>query len=237
MRTQSDPVADPDAYRTLLLAALGATIRPTSSARRSRRSAVRGRGGGPHRRPAGRTVAGPPWNASGTSRTASSCSRDASAGSSPTTSREIIGYDQDAWVARLRHGVDDPHALVGLFTALRRSNLALWAASSPAERRADRSPQRARPGELRPDVPPGRRPRPDPSRAGAGGPDRGPCRAARRRGRLSGNLEQRAPADPGLPRRSPERSPLRRHGHRRIDRRAMRCRPSARHMECAGPRS
>jgi hypothetical protein len=47
---------------------------------------------------------------------------------------EIIGYDQDAWVARLRHGVDDPHALVNLFTALRRSNLALWEASSPAER-------------------------------------------------------------------------------------------------------
>ena len=47
---------------------------------------------------------------------------------------DIVGYDQDAWVAGLRLGVDDAQALVNLFTALRRSNLALWAASSPADR-------------------------------------------------------------------------------------------------------
>ncbi len=39
----------------------------------------------------------------------------------------IVGYDQAIWVARLRHGDDDPADLVGLFEALRRSNLALWA--------------------------------------------------------------------------------------------------------------
>ena len=39
----------------------------------------------------------------------------------------IVGYDQAIWVARLRHADDDPGDLVGLFEALRRSNLALWA--------------------------------------------------------------------------------------------------------------
>jgi protein involved in temperature-dependent protein secretion len=40
---------------------------------------------------------------------------------------QIVGYDQAIWVARLRHADDDPADLVGLFEALRRSNLALWA--------------------------------------------------------------------------------------------------------------
>ncbi len=40
---------------------------------------------------------------------------------------ELVGYDQALWVARLRHVDDDPTALLDLFEALRRSNLALWA--------------------------------------------------------------------------------------------------------------
>jgi hypothetical protein len=40
---------------------------------------------------------------------------------------ELVGYDQALWVARLHHGEDDPAALLDLFEALRRSNLALWA--------------------------------------------------------------------------------------------------------------
>lgn len=39
---------------------------------------------------------------------------------------ELLGYDQALWVARLHHADDDPAALVDLFEALRRSNLALW---------------------------------------------------------------------------------------------------------------
>jgi hypothetical protein len=38
----------------------------------------------------------------------------------------IVGYDQALWVANLRHSEDEPAALLVLFEALRRSNLALW---------------------------------------------------------------------------------------------------------------
>jgi hypothetical protein len=44
------------------------------------------------------------------------------------------GYDQDLWVARLRHVDDDPEALVALFTALREADLAFWARTTPGER-------------------------------------------------------------------------------------------------------
>jgi hypothetical protein len=47
---------------------------------------------------------------------------------------ELIGYDQDLWVARLRHNQDDPEELLELFEALRRANLALWERTPPAER-------------------------------------------------------------------------------------------------------
>ena len=39
----------------------------------------------------------------------------------------LAGYDQDDWVRALAHGDDDPAALLDLFGALRRANLALWA--------------------------------------------------------------------------------------------------------------
>jgi hypothetical protein len=45
---------------------------------------------------------------------------------------EIIGYDQDLWVARLHDG-DDPAAMLALFEALRAANLAFWARTSPAD--------------------------------------------------------------------------------------------------------
>ena len=47
---------------------------------------------------------------------------------------DLVGYDQDRWVARLRHGDDDPEELVALFVALRAANLALWARSTDEER-------------------------------------------------------------------------------------------------------
>jgi hypothetical protein len=47
---------------------------------------------------------------------------------------DIVGYDQDRWVDRLRHGDDDPAALLAVFDALRRANLELWAHVPVADR-------------------------------------------------------------------------------------------------------
>ena len=47
---------------------------------------------------------------------------------------EIVGYDQDRWVDRLRHRDDDPDELIALFEAVRTSNLRLWARTPVAER-------------------------------------------------------------------------------------------------------
>ena len=46
----------------------------------------------------------------------------------------LIGYDQDLWVDRLRHGDDDPQRLLEVLAALRASNVELWRRSSQAER-------------------------------------------------------------------------------------------------------
>ena len=46
----------------------------------------------------------------------------------------IMPYDQDLWVERLRHQDDDPQEMLALFTALRRSHLALWERTSQADR-------------------------------------------------------------------------------------------------------
>ncbi len=47
---------------------------------------------------------------------------------------ELIGYDQDRWVAALHDPVEDAEVLLGLFEPLRRSNLDLWARSSNDDR-------------------------------------------------------------------------------------------------------
>ena len=39
---------------------------------------------------------------------------------------DIVGYEQALWVDALRHGDDDPAALLSLFDALRAANLDLW---------------------------------------------------------------------------------------------------------------
>lgn len=44
---------------------------------------------------------------------------------------ELVGYDQALWVDRLHGDDDDPADLIALFEALRRSNLAMWARSTP----------------------------------------------------------------------------------------------------------
>ena len=47
---------------------------------------------------------------------------------------DIVGYDQDRWVDRLRHREDEPGELIALFDALRTANLRLWAKTPPADR-------------------------------------------------------------------------------------------------------
>jgi hypothetical protein len=46
----------------------------------------------------------------------------------------LVGYDQDLWVDRLKHGLDDPEVVLETFETLRRANLALWARSTEEER-------------------------------------------------------------------------------------------------------
>jgi hypothetical protein len=47
---------------------------------------------------------------------------------------ELIAYDQDLWVDNLHGDDDDPVVLLRQFEELRASNLALWLASSEADR-------------------------------------------------------------------------------------------------------
>ena len=58
----------------------------------------------------------------------------------------LLGYDQDLWVARLRHNDDQPDELLTVFSALRAANLQLWRRSSAADRQrvamhAERGPE------------------------------------------------------------------------------------------------
>jgi hypothetical protein len=46
----------------------------------------------------------------------------------------LLGYDQDRWVARLRHNDDQPDELLAVFSALRAANLRLWGRSSADDR-------------------------------------------------------------------------------------------------------
>jgi hypothetical protein len=47
---------------------------------------------------------------------------------------ELLGYDQDLWVNRLHHPVEDPAELLATFEALRTANLGLWARTPVEER-------------------------------------------------------------------------------------------------------
>ena len=46
----------------------------------------------------------------------------------------LLGYDQDSWVARLRHNDDDPDELLELYSALRTANIRLWKKSTSSDR-------------------------------------------------------------------------------------------------------
>jgi hypothetical protein len=47
----------------------------------------------------------------------------------------LLGYDQDLWVARLRHNDDQPDDLLAVFSTLRAANLRLGRRSSTDDRR------------------------------------------------------------------------------------------------------
>jgi hypothetical protein len=58
----------------------------------------------------------------------------------------LVGYDQDLWVARLRHNDDRPDELLAVFSVLRAANLQLWRRSSADDRQrvamhAERGPE------------------------------------------------------------------------------------------------
>jgi hypothetical protein len=58
----------------------------------------------------------------------------------------LLGYDQDLWVARLRHNDGQPDDLLAVFSALRAANLQLWRRSSADDRQrvaihAERGPE------------------------------------------------------------------------------------------------
>jgi hypothetical protein len=46
----------------------------------------------------------------------------------------LLGYDQDLWVARLRHNEAQPEELLAVFSALRAANLRLWRQSNAEDR-------------------------------------------------------------------------------------------------------
>lgn len=58
----------------------------------------------------------------------------------------LIGYDQDLWVDRLRHGEDEPDEILDGFESLRGANVALWKRTPPEDRsrvgvHAERGPE------------------------------------------------------------------------------------------------
>ena len=129
-----DPVSAPDAYRQSLLAALGtddpADVMSASPA--SLRELVDEAGADLAVRPAPGewSVLECIGHLVDAALITAARSRWILAESEP----DIVGYDQDLWVSRLRHGEDDPHELLDLFEALRRADLALWRRTPEADR-------------------------------------------------------------------------------------------------------
>jgi hypothetical protein len=129
----ADPVAEPDAYRAMLLGWLGADDPAEVQAATPDHVAALLRDAGDvlRERPApgewsvleclGHLVDG--------ELVVSGRARWILAEDAP----DLVGYDQDRWVDRL-HKADDPAELLAVFRALRAVNLRLWHASSPAAR-------------------------------------------------------------------------------------------------------
>jgi len=129
----ADPVAEPDAYRALLLGRLGTDDPAVVQAESPERVASLAREAAAllRTRPAPEA-----WSAL-------ECLGHLVDGELVVGGRvrwilaedqpDIVGYDQDRWVARL-HRDDDPAALAATFTVLRAANLRLWASSRPEDR-------------------------------------------------------------------------------------------------------
>ena len=141
-----DPVRDAAAYQRSLLAALGdddpAEVQADDAGRHPR-AGRRGRAGAADPARAGRVVRA--RAASTTSSTPSSSWPAATAGSLAHDEPEIIGYDQDLWVARLASRRRRPGGAAS--RSSRRSgaaNLALLGPDDDGRPRPDRPPSRAR---------------------------------------------------------------------------------------------
>lgn len=129
-----DPIAEPDAYRKSLLAALGeddpAATQATTPA--ALRALVAEAGDRLRVRPApgewsvleciGHIVDG--------ELVSSGRYRWIVAHDEP----DLVGYDQDRWVSCLRHADADPAVLLAMFEGLRAANLDLWARLPVADR-------------------------------------------------------------------------------------------------------
>ena len=123
----TDPVNDPDAYRRMLLGALGDQdpVVVLGEGPAAARQIVEAAGPPLRDRPA----AGE-WSA--LECIAHMTDSDLIAGArmrwiASEDQPDIVGYDQDLWVSELRQNEDDPGLLLATFAALRRWNLDFWA--------------------------------------------------------------------------------------------------------------
>jgi DinB family protein len=129
-----DPIAEPDAYRRSLLAALGeddpAAVQAATPA--ALRALVAEAGDRLRARPAPGE-----WSAL-------ECIGHIVDGELVVSGRyrwivaeeepDLVGYDQDSWVSGLHHAEADPAVLLAMFDGLRASNLDLWARLPVADR-------------------------------------------------------------------------------------------------------
>ncbi|MBA2489055.1 MAG: DinB family protein [Chloroflexi bacterium] len=129
-----DPIADPDRYRRYLLAALGdddpavaqtTTIAALRELVAEAGDALRGRP-----RPTEWSVLECIGHIVDGEVVAAARYRWIVAQDEP----ELVGYDQDRWVARLHHVEADPDSLLDLFAALRTVNVQLWRRLPPQDR-------------------------------------------------------------------------------------------------------
>jgi DinB family protein len=141
-----DPISQAHAYQQLLLALLGAdepdSVQEGTEA--AIRSVLGGAGSDLRRRPAPAE-----WSVMELIGHLADAEMVMSARYRWTLSQErppLLGYDQDLWVARLRHNDGQPEELLAVFSTLRAANLQLWRRSSADDRQrvathAERGPE------------------------------------------------------------------------------------------------
>jgi hypothetical protein len=141
-----DPVAEARAYQQLLLALLGEdqpdAIQEQTEA--ALKSVLKEAGSDSRRRPAPAE-----WSVMELLGHLADAEMVMSARYRWTLSQDrppLVGYDQDLWVARLRHNDDQPDELLAVFSVLRAANLQLWRRSSADDRQrvamhAERGPE------------------------------------------------------------------------------------------------